>query len=55
MEAIKKKMANLREKLEAAEERSKKAEDDLTITNHKAEEVAIDIFKVETVQFSNVL
>lgn len=39
MEGIKKKMATLREKLEAAEERSKKAEDDLTLTNHKADEV----------------
>ena len=39
MEAIKKKMATLREKLEAAEGRSKKAEDELSLTNAKADEV----------------
>ena len=33
-------MAVLREKLEAAEERSRKAEDELNSTNNKAEEVS---------------
>lgn len=40
MESIKKKMTVLREKLEAAEERSRKAEDELNSTNNKAEEVS---------------
>ena len=39
MEAIKRKMATLREKLEAAENRSKKAEDELQSTHLKATEV----------------
>ena len=39
MDAIKKKMATLREKLEQAEERARKAEDELTATNQKADEV----------------
>ena len=39
MDAIKKKMAALREKLEAAESRSKKAEDELQTTHQKATEV----------------
>ena len=39
MEGIKKKMALLRERLEAAEERARKAEDELHVTNGKAEEV----------------
>ena len=39
MDAIKKKMATLREKLEAAENRSKKAEDELSSTHLKAQEV----------------
>ena len=39
MDAIKKKMASLREKLESAEGRSKKAEDELIATQHKSAEV----------------
>lgn len=50
MESIKKKMAVLREKLEAAEERSRKAEDELNSTNNKAEEVS---FLLGTFFFSN--
>ena len=41
MDAIKKKMASLREKLESAEGRSKKAEDELIATQHKSAEVMI--------------
>lgn len=41
MDAIKKKMATLREKLEAAENRSKKAEDELSSTHLKAGEVSL--------------
>lgn len=39
MDSIKKKMAALREKLEAAEERARKSEDELHCTNVKADEV----------------
>lgn len=44
MEAIKKKMTVLREKLEAAEERSRKAEDELHSMTHKAEEVRVMVY-----------
>ena len=40
MEGIKKKMAILREKLEAAEERSRKSEEELSATTQKADEVS---------------
>ena len=44
MDAIKKKMSNLRDKLDAAEERSRKAELDLMSTNQKADEVRDLVF-----------
>ena len=41
MDSIKKKMAVLREKLEAAEERSRKSEEELHTSSKKATEVTI--------------
>ena len=50
MEGIKKKMASLREKLEAAEERSRKAHDELSSMANKAEEVKLFIFDNQSLE-----
>ena len=57
MDAIKKKMATLREKLEASEERARKAEDELSNTHSKAEEVSflLNFVVIDLYNLANLL